>query len=325
MFKAFVDDHSKFALISVRGACTDFNQANDFSHQLADGTWAFSKIPMELDEQWKGDIGSIKYKSFAEANFILLYSEASTNSNILDAHHNRLEEQLTQLFYLLQLQGIVHCDDSHLILGTLDNNQSDICRIAELPIFYPTRGYTSQPVNLVSLEKAASMRKVIEKINKAANEYVRFIRGLNILVDGFKKDIGEERIHQFVRALEGLILPDTGRTKKQFVYRCQTFAKSTQKTVQILNEAFDLRSMSEHLNDWQLALNAHQEDQRENFGLLRTRQMEKLASFAFSRILEDSSIRCHFLSDKEMKLFWQLKETERVKIWGNQLDLDSIG
>ena len=85
MLKAFIDDHSKFALISVRGACTDFNQANDFSHQLADGTWVFSDIPMELDEQWKVDIGSIKYKSFAEANFILLYSEASTNSNILVA------------------------------------------------------------------------------------------------------------------------------------------------------------------------------------------------------------------------------------------------
>ena len=225
----------------------------------------------------------------------------------------------------MQLQGIVHCDDSHLILSTLDNNQSDICRIAELPIFYPTRGYTSQPVNLASLEKAASMRKVIEKFNNAANAYVRFIRCLNVLMDGFKKDIGEERIHQFVRVIEGLILPDIGRTKKQFVHRCQTFAKSTQKTVQILNEAFDLRSMSEHINDWQLALNAYRKDQRENFGLLRTRQMEKLASFAFSRILEDSSIRCHFLSDIETKLFWQLKDNERIKIWGNQLNLDSIG
>ena len=52
--------------------------------------------------------------------------------------------------------------------------------------------------------------------------------------------------------------------------------------------------------------------------------MEKLACFAYSRILEDKSIRKHFYSEIEMGAFWSIQDNKRIKIWGGQLDLTSV-
>ena len=73
--------------------------------------------------------------------------------------------------------------------------------------------------------------------------------------------------------------------------------------------------MSEHLNDWKPALYLYPEDQRENLAFLRTRQMEKLACFAYSRILEDKSVRKHFKLEIEMRAFWSIQDNKRIKMW----------
>jgi hypothetical protein len=43
-------------------------------------------------------------------------------------------------------------------------------------------------------------------------------------------------IHQFVRSLEALLLPDIRKTKSQFAHRCQTFARAGDDTRALLLE-----------------------------------------------------------------------------------------
>ena len=76
------------------------------------------------------------------------------------------------------------------------------------------------------------------------------MRGLNTLFKGLKEKTSQDRLHQFVRSLEALILPDKGNTNKQFVYRCQTFARAGDDTHNLLLEAYAMRSDTEHLNPW---------------------------------------------------------------------------
>ena len=119
--------------------------------------------------------------------------------------------------------------------------------MAKLPLFYRTKGYSPLPLNVNKLEKAVLMRNGLEQIDSATGSFVRLIRGWNVLMDGLQKNIGEERIHQFVRSLEALILPEVGKTKSNLFIRCQTFATANPDNSKNLNESFELRSMCEHL------------------------------------------------------------------------------
>jgi hypothetical protein len=177
-------------------------------------------------------------------------------------------------------------------------------------------------INHQRLEEAARFRTALEEIHSDTGDFVRLRRGLNVLFDGLRQDQGEERLHQFVRALEALILPDIGDTKRQFVHRSQTFAKPCERSKTILAEAFDLRSKAEHVNDWESALGSYDSAQREYVAFQRTWQMEKLVRFAYARIMTDKHVRAQFRNDTAISSFWkQNNERARLKIWGKQLTL----
>lgn len=82
-----------------------------------------------------------------------------------------------------------------------------------------------------------------------------------------------------------------------------------------------MRSDTEHLHDWQRALQNHEATERENVAVQRTRQMQRLATTAYAKIFRDLTVHRHFASEGEQIGFLQLSDTERRVIWGNQLDL----
>jgi hypothetical protein len=318
-----IPEKSKFALIAVKNAYTQLS-SKGFPPQLSDGTWVLQKIPVDIDKGWKEWIGALRYKEFKEANLVLICAQRSKNPEILDAHHKKLGNKLSLFFNTMHLDGVLGYQVSNLILGSYYDNRFEIRQMSKLPMFYRTKGYRASRLTVRRLEKAVFVRKSLQEIDVVADSFTRLIRGWNVLMDGLQSNAGQERIHQFVRALEALILPDIGKTKKQFVQRCQTFTTANPNNDLVLKEAFDLRSMSEHLNDWKLALALYAENQREDLALLRTRQMEKLACFAYSRILKNKTIRNHFSSEAAMGSFWHEQASKRMTTWGNQLDLASV-
>ena len=54
------------------------------------------------------------------------------------------------------------------------------------------------------------------------------------------------------------------------------------------------------------------------------RQMEKLATLAYSRALLDKTVMAHFADDAVQETFWKLQEGGRIAVWGKQLDLGAI-
>ena len=109
------------------------------------------------------------------------------------------------------------------------------------------------------------------------------------------------------------------------MHRCQTFAQVGTSTRTILEEAFDLRSATEHLHPWDHSLRSHAANVREDVALQRTRQLEALACFAYSRILENGAIREHFRNEAEQSNFWsQINDVSRRAAWGQQFDLASV-
>lgn len=311
-------DREKFAVLAIENVATN---VQDWEGQLSDGTWILTKAPLEVDSRWQEWVGSIRVEQLKRANLVLVRKSPSTNPGLLDETHNALSDYLSQLFSMLQLSGVLQYDAADLFTGSVVYGKAEIRQLSRVPDFYPTKGYSSSQVDLERLQEAVKLRATLPELYSQSGNFRRVARGLNVLMDGLKQSRGEERLHQFVRSLEALILPSVGKTKRQFIHRCQTFAEASHKSADILKEAFDLRSQAEHLNDWAIALKSYPIEDREYIALQRTYQMQKLACFAYLRILIDMGVRAHFKTETAMHSFWKQPDYSRIATWGNQLNL----
>ena len=314
---------NKFSLLLIENVYSAL--PSDGEDQLSDGTWVLTRVPLAIEAHWKEWIGSVRFEKLKEANIVLLRSEAGKDPQILDEQHERLGKHLAQIFYLLQLSGVLEHEGASLLKGSVVHSKPQIRGLSDLTHFKRTKGYTRTPVDLDRYEQAARFTGVLREMDSNAYEFKRVIRGLNVSMDGLQQEHGQERIHQFVRSLEALILPEAGETRRQFVHRCQTFAEASAATRGVLKEAFDMRSDTEHLHDWDRSLQSYPEEIREDVALQRTRQMERLSSFAYSRILENEGVRNNFRNEATQRNFWRgLHDASRKKVWGEQLDLTTI-
>lgn len=313
----------KFALLAIENVRSELPADNIV--QLFDGTWVLAGVPVDIERSWQESIGRLRVESLRRANFVLLRSKLSTDPRILNREHYDLSYHCERIFSMLQLSGGLEYEGAALLAGSFLSGESQIRQISQLANFKHTRGSVPVPLNLSRLEQAAQFRETLTQVESDSPDFKRVIRGLNVLMDGTMQTHGQDRIHQFVRSLEALILPETGRTTKHFVHRCQTFAKASTQSRPTLQEAFNLRSDTEHLQDWDRSLQSYPVGDRENVALQRTRQMERLACFAYSRILGNEPVRSHFRNDATQRHFWEvLDDKSRKAIWGEQLDLTAI-
>lgn len=308
---------SKFALLTFNNVYVELPSA---AFRLRDSTWVMPGVPVRDLGIWKEWIGSIRMERLREANLVLFVEEASEDPEILDAVHNRLSNDLSLLFSLLHLRGGIECESADLLCGSSQQSAPDIRQMGQLPTFFQSKGYRRAPITEEWLEDATALRAGAMAMAAGTAQFRRIIRGLNTLLAGLKQT-GQDRLHQFVRSLEALILPDIGKTKNQFTHRCQTFAAAGKDTRLVLQEAFDMRSDTEHLHEWDEAAQNYPANQREDVCWHRTRQIEQLACDAYSRLLRDAALRQHFRTDAAIAAFWKLRDDERCSVWGKPLDI----
>ncbi len=304
--------------MTVNNVYTDLPPA---AFQLSDGIWVMPGVPVPDLGIWKEWIGSIRVGRLGHANLVLFVEEPSDNPGILDDVHHHLDNDLTQLFYVLHLRGgIEYADGADSLCGSSENGVPRIRQMSPMPTFYQSKGCRRAPITQAWLEDGLILRAGVVAMDADITRFRRVIRGLNMLFDGLK-ETGQNRLHHFVRSLEALILPDIGKTEKQFAHRCQTFARAGDDTRALLLEAFDMRSDTEHLHPWDEAVQNYPVDQREDVCWHRTRQIEHLACDAYSRLLRDAALREHFRTDATIAAFWNLPDDQRRALWGKPLDI----
>lgn len=309
---------SKFALLTVNNVYTDLPAA---PFQLSDGTWVMPVVPVPDLGIWKEWIGSIRTERLGRANLVFFVEESSNNPEILDDAHHRLKNGLSALFYMLHLQAGMECvDGSDVLCGSSENGVPSIRQMSQMWKFRQSNGWNRAPITKAWLEDGLILRAGVVAMEADKTQFRRVIRGLNTLFDGLKQS-GPDRLHQFVRSLEALLLPDIGKTKTQFAHRCQTFARAGKDTRSLLQEAFDMRSDTEHLHPWDEAVQNYPADQREDVCWQRTRQIEHLACDAYSRVLRHASFREHFRTDATIAAFWGLPDDQRRALWGSPLNI----
>ena len=215
-------DNSKFALLAVNNALTDLP---DTSFQLSDGTSILPGMPSTNHlSVWKEWLGSIRLERLDRAQLVILVEERSDLAWILNDVDQRLSLDLGLLFYMLHLNAGIEIstdDGADLLSGSTVNGIPEIRMVDHMPTFHRSKGHRGSPMTQQWLEDSLILRAGAAAIKEDVAQFRRVTYGLETLFKGLREEMGQDRLHQFVRSLEALVLPKQGETKKNFVHRCQ--------------------------------------------------------------------------------------------------------
>jgi len=173
-------------------------------------------------------------------------------------------------------------------------------------------------VTLAELQLAAKIASQIAAIEAAPlnGGHWRLFRVLHLYLEARSIRDNMDRLHQYCRCIDGLIVSKQGDAKKQFKSRTELFIGPCHHDM--MGETYDVRSDVEHLHE-----NKHLEvfDRNARLDLVKKLEMmEYIARSALVRILLDRNLWPHFANTIALQAFWALDESKRRKLWGNFID-----
>jgi hypothetical protein len=174
------------------------------------------------------------------------------------------------------------------------------------------------PVVPNEIRLAARLGENLETIATAsiAGGHWRLFRTLNVYTEARTTAQVVDRIHQYCRCIDGLILPATGKTKQQFKSRTELFIGPNHHD--LMGELYDVRSAVEHLHE-----NRYLEyfDRATRLELARKEAVvEHIARTAVARAIGDDALWPHFGNTPALEKFWALTPAEQKKIWGDAIN-----
>jgi hypothetical protein len=174
-----------------------------------------------------------------------------------------------------------------------------------------------------NLQFAARLAGQIETLSTAplVGGHWRPFRTLSIYRDARTVSEILDQLHQYARCIDGLILPDAGKTKQQFKSRTELFIGPRHH--EMMGEIYDVRSAAEHLHENRY-LEGFDRDTRLDL-LKKAAVVEHIARTSLARIIGDSNLWPHFANTTSLASFWSLPAADRRLIWGDPIDpLDAL-
>jgi hypothetical protein len=168
--------------------------------------------------------------------------------------------------------------------------------------------------------------QTVENIYTQDGKFVRLRKGYKIFNQAMtvRPLYPYDRVHQFVRSLEGLIVPGINRTKRDFMHRCQVFCLPSEPARQLLGKLYELRSRVEHLTEWNDLFSGEDKERQIMIQERMARQVEELARHTFTQILVLPGVLQHFETQQRLNDFWKLRDDERGQVFSNRLDFTGV-
>ncbi len=140
---------------------------------------------------------------------------------------------------------------------------------------------------------------------------------VNAFLRGLSERYPSERIHQFVRVVNGLTRV-TRRGRDRFKERCRILVRP--ENVESCYELYVIRSNVEHFQEpsQDLPVLSPRDDILRAYR--RTHEAEALARYCMAHLLENKDLWRNF-ADDQVDAFWARPEEERAAMWGSPLDL----
>lgn len=310
----WIADGEKFALIGL-----DVHVEASLRDDELDGGLGFlTGLNFVLPEEWRGWLGSFRTEAMEQSSLYLLAKTASQTPSIVDAETQMLERRVSDWFAGLMLTTRFWQDaDAFLVSGSRIDGRVDVRGFRGLKP--PQRAIVDVegPITASQLVVAASVGATFSSFSGPWRpEHWRLLRCVNIYQQARHDRDLLNRIHQFVRCLEGLIAAKKGKTMAQFKYRTELFVGP--KHHGIMGELYDVRSDLEHLHENKY-LEAFDRSTR-----VRLAEIEAIAEWVarscLMRILQKPSLLEHFGSVGSIELFWSMPPHFQRQIWGDWID-----
>jgi hypothetical protein len=141
----------------------------------------------------------------------------------------------------------------------------------------------------------------------------RILRALSVYVKARSETQVLDRLHQYCRCIDGLILSEPGKGAKQFKSRTELFVGPGHHD--LMDKMYVVRSDVEHLHEHRYLETF---DRAERLDLMRKEAIaEHIARNALAHIIANRALSPHFGNIAALGLFWQLSPPDRQKLWGN--------
>lgn len=312
----------KFALIALPRA--KLSDALD-NLSIAEDLWIARTLPLSIADHWQRWIGEIRTKQLHDAGCYLVAKMRAVSPELLDVENQRLMHRLTFFMDGLLIAATPFCAAKpFMVTGANVDGEISIRQIADLQLpRHLAFNETSILAHLTEtdMRDAHNIGEAIAMI-ASATDYSRLKRALSAFLTGVHEDRYDERLHQFCRCIDGVVLSRKGKGEADFASRTADFIGEGHKDV--MSEMYRMRSAVEHLRPAESeAANALTlQDQRSRI-LHRALQAESIARHCMRQVLLQQDVRTCFANDDDLACFWALEDDERHLKWGTALNFEA--
>jgi len=312
---SWIDDGDKYALIALAVKLDDPVPVQ----QMTPHHWAFGDERFDMPPHWREWLGTIRTQEVEGSNLFLLSKAPSQMPDIFDGENAELKRRAGHFYSGLllaspfapahrpvMLQGSRH--HGEIGVRSQDNYEPAIPSMVR---YYP-------PVTLADLQLAAKLAQQIAGLETAplSGGHWRLFRVFHLYLEARAIPDNMDRLHQYCRCIDGLIVSKQGEAKKLFKSRTELFIGPHHHT--LMGDTYDVRSDVEHLHE-----NKHLEvfDRNARLDLVKKLEMmEYITRSALVRVLLDSNLWPYFANTAALQAFWALEESKRRKLWGDIID-----
>lgn len=273
-----------------------------FSYDFKDNVKFKRELPSINEGQWREWLG-LQWQDMGISNAILEVRAETQHPEVLDEENEKLTFKCRILWVSLMLTGPFYLENAYFLTGSEINKELEIRQFFKFDRWFNPGDDFIREITDIEVNKWKIIFQQIDKIYEQKENFSRLKRGLHCFLKGCSESQINFRLPYFVRSLEALIMPDIGKTTKQFVKRTARWWKDTNEdkyfsedTAKVLREIYDIRCNFEHMHDLEACLEEKQ--------LLRSYQCEEIARKAYQDILISDSELEKFISDISIRKYW---------------------
>ena len=316
----WIEDGEKYALVGLSVKTDQDVRSGQVSEHLS----VLSETRFKIPDHWREWLGTIRTDNVRDCTLFLLSKLPTSTPDILDEENNILKQRVWNFYVgLLLASPFASSHEPVVLTGSRRGAEIDIRQHTDLlsPVPCVFRPYPAVASRDLKLAADLGEKLSLFPAAQVPGGHWRLFRTLDIYVKA--RTIGDivDRLHQYCRCIDGLILPSAGETKKQFKSRTELFIGPRHH--ELMGEIYDVRSAVEHLHE-----NRYLEgfDREVRLDLLKKEAIiEYVARKTLAKVIGTPAFWQHFGNTTALGQFWALDSDARKAIWGAPFDpLDAV-
>jgi hypothetical protein len=312
----WIDDGEKYALL---GMSLKYDERTITTGSLGPKLAILTRAAFKMPAHWRGWLGTIRAEEVEDCNLFILTKCKSRQPAVLDGENQTLQRRVHNFYIGLLLASTFATAHKPVILtGSREDEEIGVRQTQDLDSPVPNDFRSYPEVTFADFEEARRIAGQLEFANSIAQgpSHWRLFRELHLYTQTRAERDLLDRVHQYTRCVEGLLLCDPGKSGKQFKSRSELFIGPGHHDM--MGQIYDMRSKVEHLHEDQLL---EPFDRQVRLEIMRNEAIiEHIIRTTLNRIVSNTALWPYFANRAALSAFWALPASDRQKIWGAPID-----